>query len=1053
MAAFVEDGGYMPTDDAVSLEAGGAYLIDVLANDIGLPEGAGDKMLILVNPACGIATREEGMISYAVDPSCSGELSLTYCVPAGDVCPSATLSVTVIPAPDAGFDDGAGAVSAVDPTLTGGNATREFGAEAATPDISFGDTDMAGFTGRLPSMGGALGAVGPVGTGLPATAGGAGAPRPAATSPSAAPGAPSAVAEGPFDLDAETEADASLPSFGAIAAVTGPTETRKRRKPRSVYASPAIEGLNVERPQRPSGVAAPAAVPAGARGPEDLVTAPAERVRLAQAEAVRRSGPILPEPHDGTPSSLVVRQTPRIGEATGLAWGGLADHEGGTPIAPFLSPLAEFRELVSLSAAPLTEGSVPEPVSWTRVAALWGIETGFTHALPLSDSPAARLDPGMEPLAELIEALGPLSPPEGFYTMVSLDPHARHDRTQSGDIAPVPPASGRPAAQVEEPTEPAPDALRRLRSAIAALLGQPEGPAEPKGAPSPAAAVARAEAAAPLPFPERDATPERQLQERTEPAPGYLSGFGADLARVAGAPRDVGRPQGVAFRALPVAAPAPVFVAATVDLSPARIPALEPTEPLPPTLAGWEAGIAEQPPMRVSVNLTLSGARDMPVRARRNFQTLAGQGAQSQRLVMLDQAPRNLNKGERTEPLPLNLRRVRSFPPLLSQRVRMTPDFYGVGLPRQGFAVRRYKELAPLGAAARPFMGFEPELPVRADRPDPNPPSREEALAASLAAGLGPFVGPAPTASRVPFDAAPAARAPSWPEIGAPAPLVLAAAEPITVEAPEQKAASMTLAALSPQEPAADAVRPAATLAAGPAPDCPIQLSAFPASGGLIQVSAVSDCRAGRVAVLHLEDLRIALRFDDAGVIEASVPGVARDSRLKLVDGDAEAVQPVTLLDIGGVDRVAISWDDEVDLNLHAFEFGAGLGDAGHVWAGAAPNERAYRRGTTGLVSSFPALDGKGRSVEFYSFNRGRRSPTGRIVLAVEFASRGTEPTAPYCDGDPLASPSFRVHNFDGGVMDGGSARIFEAAPCGVTLEDASMYQRDLVQGFIVVNR
>ena len=1050
MAAFVADGGYMPTDDAVSLEAGGAYLIDVLANDIGAPENAGDRMLILVNPACGLAAREEGMISYAVDPACSGVQTLTYCVPSGDVCPSATLTVTVIPAPGAAPEAGqtGSAVSAADPTLTAGGAAREFGGDAATPRFSFDDDD-GGFAGALPNpMAGGLAAVGPVDASQPA----AGAPS------SDGVGAPGQAAAGPFDFQ-EEEADAALPGFGAIAAVTGPSQ-RKKRKPRSVYASPAIDALSAERPQRPSGAVNAAPAPEAARRAEDLATAPPERIRLAQAEAARRGVPVQPEPESAAPAPLVIRAHPVAGALAELPWAPLADQTGGTPEAPFLSLQAEFRELVSLAAAPEPEPAPPEPGGWTRVAALAGLEGLFTRDLALEDGPAAAPGASAEPLAELAGALGPLSPPDGFYRMVSLDPHARHTRGAPAQMPPGAAPGARPAEQLREQSEPATEALRQVPSETAALSPAPEGDSSPRTTPlvGPRAEIAGAHP--PLPFPERDETPAPQFAERSEPQPPHLAGIGAQPDRI-GAPAPRGdRPEGVAFRAGAVAPAPAVQISLQADLSAPALPAQERTEPLPPFLDGWAAVAADMPVMRVSVNLTISGARDMPVRVRRNYQTLSVTAAQSPRLVMLDQAPRDVNTADRTEPLPLNLRRVRSFPPLLSQRVRMTPDFYGVGLPRLGFRVRRYEELAALGANARPFAAFEPEGQPRSRASDPNPPTREEAIAASIAAGLGPFIGPAPQAPRRPFEAAPAPAAGAWPETGAGAPLVLtaaagAAAEAPALSVPEQAAASMTLAALSPQEPAAE-IRPAANTAAdlGPAPDCPIAINAFPASGGMIQFQALSECRAGRVALLHLDELRIALRFDQDGEIEAMIPGVRRDSTLKLVAADgAAAQQPITILDIAGVQRVAVVWDDAIDLNLHAFEFGGGVNDDGHVWIGADQDPRGYRRGRNGLVSSFPALDGVGRSVEFYSFNPGRRSPTGRITLAVEFASRGATPQAPYCDGDLLASPGFRIHRFENGVMDGGVARIFEAAPCGAPLEDASIYLRDLVPDFLVLNR
>jgi hypothetical protein len=73
--------------------------------------------------------------------------------------------------------------------------------------------------------------------------------------------------------------------------------------------------------------------------------------------------------------------------------------------------------------------------------------------------------------------------------------------------------------------------------------------------------------------------------------------------------------------------------------------------------------------------------------------------------------------------------------------------------------------------------------------------------------------------------------------------------------------------------------------------------------------------------------------------------------------------------------------------------------------------------------------------------------------MAVEFAARGPAPQAPYCGGDPLASPSFRILRFSRGVIDRGAARLLEAAACDGVLTENAIYIRDLVQDILIVSR
>ncbi|MFT6773654.1 MAG: hypothetical protein ACJA1L_001364, partial [Paracoccaceae bacterium] len=178
---------------------------------------------------------------------------------------------------------------------------------------------------------------------------------------------------------------------------------------------------------------------------------------------------------------------------------------------------------------------------------------------------------------------------------------------------------------------------------------------------------------------------------------------------------------------------------------------------------------SDMPPLRLTVNETVSGARNMPGQSSRNVQVLSAEGAQTLRLVLLDQRVGDLDRAERTVPLPGNLRRLRTFPPLLSRRVRLPPDFYGV--PRMGFRVRRHGELVSLGIAARPASAFERKIAPRHVFTDANPPSADEARVASLAAGLSPAIAAAPAAARRPIETAPAPSVPFWPETGLNAPL------------------------------------------------------------------------------------------------------------------------------------------------------------------------------------------------------------------------------------------------------------------------------------------
>ncbi|MFT7027108.1 MAG: hypothetical protein ACJAVS_001331, partial [Paracoccaceae bacterium] len=775
--------GFVPFDDAVTVEAGGAYLIDVLANDAEVPAGGGDRLLILVNPACGVARRVDGKISYSIDIGCSGAQILTYCVPSGDSCPSATLAVTVIAAPGQVAPPVSG-----DPTLTAGAPPRQMSRSGAMPRIAadLGDDDFG-----LP----ALASLGMGGPGMRATAPGVGsAAGSGAGSTSGGAQAASQIAVGRAAPAAAAAQDDATPALPAIAPVSAPREKRKpREKPRSIYASPALSTPSVQRPRLAFG-AAPEVDPlqAGLRAGDAVASAPAARVLPARPAAADRVGPDLPRAEDTAPDALVTSLSPRMHAGGLLSWNGdLADRDAGVPESPFISQLAEFREIVPLSAAPEADWTLPQPGAHTRVAALVGVMENWAYTSMRDDLPAARPTLSAEPLAGMVTALPPIEPPAGFYRMVSLDAHSRHLRLPDPFAAAEPTEPAFPVPQAREATEPLPAPLAALtgRAALMALTLAEDAAARvaagPPAVAGQAAAVARSAAAVLPPIPEREGATPAQLREPTEPTPVYLARLGATPATFTFATPQDGGVAGVAFAPRPALAAGGAMSAIRVDRDAIAAMVKELSEPLPPSLAGWTAIAAAMPPQRLQVSQTISGARNVPGQARRNFQVLSIEGAQSLRLVLLDQRPGDLDRAERTEPLPANLRRLRTFPPLLSQRVRMTPDFYGT--PRMSLRVRRYEELASPGIAGRPATAFEREISPRYLSSDPNSPSVEQARVETIAAGREPA--PAPVAAPVAIAA----------------PAVIAAATPNPAPAPATPADTAPAATIAAAVPAAAA--------------------------------------------------------------------------------------------------------------------------------------------------------------------------------------------------------------------------------------------------------
>jgi hypothetical protein len=232
---------------------------------------------------------------------------------------------------------------------------------------------------------------------------------------------------------------------------------------------------------------------------------------------------------------------------------------------------------------------------------------------------------------------------------------------------------------------------------------------------------------------------------------------------------------------------------------------------------------------------------------------------------------------------------------------------------------------------------------------------------------------------------------------------------------------------------------------------CDLEFDAVGVRGALVRVRAESPCRAGKVVRFVHQEIEFATRFDANGVAELLPPALDRDAVVLARAEDAEeAYARATAPGMGRVSRVVLTWSDALDLNLHAFEYGAGIGAKGHVWERSGQDLTNYKRGRSGLLQSFKPIDGFGDYVEIYSFAPGRRSTDGAMEIAVEFASRGAKPAAPFCGSGELASPRFALLRVTDGRLGPPTEASFAAAACGETLAEAMQYERGLTADVVV---
>lgn len=207
---------------------------------------------------------------------------------------------------------------------------------------------------------------------------------------------------------------------------------------------------------------------------------------------------------------------------------------------------------------------------------------------------------------------------------------------------------------------------------------------------------------------------------------------------------------------------------------------------------------------------------------------------------------------------------------------------------------------------------------------------------------------------------------------------------------------------------------------------CAPQLSARVVPGALAEVMLDAPChREQRVEFRHA-GLVFALRTSRLGLVTARVPVLTPDAEILAVLPNGRTAR-ITLAvpEAASVERVAVQWRGPAELVLHALEFGARDGEAGHVWPGAPRSpEEALRAGGGFIVSlGDGALDAAARA-EIYTLPRTPETRSGTVRLVLE-ATGGVSA----CSTEVTASALRREA---GGQADPSRLELrFELPPCG----------------------
>jgi hypothetical protein len=166
------------------------------------------------------------------------------------------------------------------------------------------------------------------------------------------------------------------------------------------------------------------------------------------------------------------------------------------------------------------------------------------------------------------------------------------------------------------------------------------------------------------------------------------------------------------------------------------------------------------------------------------------------------------------------------------------------------------------------------------------------------------------------------------------------------------------------------------TISATPIEGCAATLTAAAEDAAMVSLYLMAPCETDAVFVLRHDAFAFTGRTDDEGHTFLVVPALAVDATYAVLFDNVEMVRTtVSVPDVRIYDRVILQWNGNYNLQLHALEGGAVIGDPGHVWSASMHTAEDAIAGEQGFVVRFGTLDADiPRLAEVYTYqaNQGR---------------------------------------------------------------------------------
>lgn len=221
-----------------------------------------------------------------------------------------------------------------------------------------------------------------------------------------------------------------------------------------------------------------------------------------------------------------------------------------------------------------------------------------------------------------------------------------------------------------------------------------------------------------------------------------------------------------------------------------------------------------------------------------------------------------------------------------------------------------------------------------------------------------------------------------------------------------------------------------------------------PLRGGRVRIAIEARCHANKTVAIAYDAARFRLSLDKAGkrtFVLDLFAGTDTAASVIFPDGHETALS-LNSPDADKVAKIALIWNAPVDLDLHAFEYGAGRSSYGHIWAGSpatardAADEAAASKRGRGFLSFADDGSSPGTHLEAYTFLPVAGRLDGPVRFQLDYTSRGDKPAAPHCGDGKHARVAYTLIRKLPGAEPERRNGTLESAPCGVRIAERARY-------------